>query len=415
MEQIRTLLRLISELTSSASRTQVAGDVARHCGSEDMVIFILDPEIQVFIPALGFPRTLAKATEWQHFVSEAAQRGQVEAMLPHPSSGQNHQCTGLSSRPDAVVVFIGGTLDLQLSACVLDILPSLAVSFQAEQSLLHAQATSSLEKKATQQLRALALSLDQARRRAHDEVIERHKAEKALSRKAIELERSNQELQHFSATVSHDLQEPLRMVSIYLSLLELRYAPTLDEKAREYIGNASVGAHRMSRLIRALLDYAQVGTDDRSFAEVPFEAAVREAMHSLAQRIAETNARIHVGDLPVVFGDHVLLVQLVQNLMSNGMKFKRADVIPEITIAAIDDGKQWKIALSDNGIGISDADRERIFGVFQRLHTRDVYEGCGIGLATCKRIIGRHGGKLWVDSVVGSGSTFFFTVPKSSA
>ncbi|MBA3709262.1 MAG: hypothetical protein H0W83_10640 [Planctomycetes bacterium] len=415
MERIRTLLRLISELTSTSARSKVAGDLARHCGADDLVIFVLDPVVDVFIPAFGFPRTLPDAIEWQRFVSETSRRGQHEATLPYPVSGQEHRSVGFSSRPDSVLVFVGGAPDPELTACVLDILPTLRVTFQAEQSVLSANATTSLARNATQQLRAQALSLDQARRSAHEEVIERHKAEEALSRKALELERSNKDLQHFSATVSHDLQEPLRMVSSYLALIERRYAQKLDDKAREYIGHATSGAHRMSQLIRSLLDYAQVGTDDRSFVMVPLETVVIEAMDNLSQRISETGAHIHFDDLPSVHGDHVLLVQLFQNLVSNGIKFMRPGVVPEVRVTAVDDGGHWKIAVSDNGIGISVADRERIFGVFQRLHTRDAYEGCGIGLATCKRIIERHGGEVWVESAVGSGSTFFFTLAKSPA
>ncbi len=379
------------------------------------MIFVLDPDVNVFIPALGFPRTLPDAIEWHRFVSEVSRRGQHQETLPYPASGLMHRCVGFSSRPDSVLVFVGGAPDTELTACLLDILPMLRVSFQAEQSVLIANATTSLARNASQQLRAQTLTLEQARRTAHEELVERHKAEEALSRKALELERSNKDLNHFSATVSHDLQEPLRMVTSYLALLERRYAQKLDEKAREYIEHATSGALRMSQLIRSLLDYAQVGTDDRSFVMVPLETVVIEAIDNLSERISETGALIHFDDLPSVHGDHILLVQLFQNLLSNGIKFTRSGVVPEVRVTAVEDEGHWKIAISDNGIGISAADRERIFGVFQRLHTRDAYEGCGIGLATCKRIIERHGGRLWVESVVGSGSTFCFTVPKSPA
>ena len=413
MNRFRSALSLVALLGAEGDRTERSRALAKVLGAEDLLIFITDPEVGALIPAKGFLRTLPEASAWKSFLTETVREGHRQAILPFPTTETETSCIGRSADGQTVIVLMGGDVDRDLLDDLVALLPLLSVVFKAEQTVLNAKATTSLARSAARQLRDQAASLEQARRMAHDEVIERRRAEDALQAKALELERSNRDLQQFGAIVSHDLQEPLRMVSSYLSLIERRCSDRLDEKAKEYLTYATSGAERMSRLIKALLSYAQVGVESRIFGMVPLEAAVQEAIINLTQRVAETKAEIQVADLPSIRGDHVLLVQLFQNLISNALKFKGVNP-PVICITSDTNGSTWKISVSDNGIGVSQENRERIFGVFQRLHGQDQYEGNGIGLATCRRIVDRHGGRIWVDSELGAGSTFRFTLPKAS-
>ena len=196
------------------------------------------------------------------------------------------------------------------------------------------------------------------------------------------------------------------MVMSFLGLLERQSAPQLNERAKVYIDQAASSARRMSKLIRALLDYAQVGDGGRPFTTVPLEQVLKEAIANLSQRVAETQATVHVDDLPTVVGDQILLVQLFQNLIGNALKFSRNGVAPVVRVTATLHPAEVQIAIKDNGIGIAVAHQELIFGVFHRLHTHAAFEGNGIGLATCRRIVERHQGRVWVDSELGVGSTF---------
>ncbi len=411
MNRFRSALSLVVRLGTEKDRAASARALAQFLGAEDLVIFIEDPEIGVLLPARGFLRTLPHAQAWKLFLAETVRVGHHRADLPFLTDDNKISCMGRTADGKAVIVMIGGNADHELFEDLFALLPLLSVTFRAEQATLNANATTSLARNAARQLRDQAASLELARRMAQEELIERRRAEDELQAKAIELERSNRDLQQFGAVVSHDLQEPLRMVTSYLSLIERRYFDRLDEKAKEYITYAMSGAERMARLIRAVLSFAQVGADHLSFSMVPLEAAAQEAISNLTQRIAETKAQIHLGELPSIRGNHILLVQLFQNLISNAIKFHGVDD-PVVHLGSTLNGSSWDVSISDNGIGISRENRERIFGVFQRLHGQDQYEGNGIGLATCRRIIERHGGKIWVDSEVGAGSTFHFTLAK---
>lgn len=234
--------------------------------------------------------------------------------------------------------------------------------------------------------------------------------EAIVAERTANLTRSNQDLQQFAYVASHDLQEPLRMIASYLQLLERRYASNLDDQAREFIAFAVDGANRMKQLILDLLQYSRV--DSRSGTPVAVESAmaVKEARQSLAAAIKETNAEIIAEDLPSITGDPVQIRQLFQNLIGNAIKF-RAGQPPRIIIRADRQGDNWRFSVTDNGIGIEPRYAERIFEVFQRLHTREQYAGTGIGLAICKKIVERHGGRIWVEPAPDSGSSFVFTVP----
>lgn len=242
------------------------------------------------------------------------------------------------------------------------------------------------------------------------DITELKQAEKDLRDKSEELARSNAELEQFAYVASHDLQEPLRMVSSYVQLLARRYKNKLDQDANDFIDYAYDGATRMQNLINDLLAYSRVGTRARESAPVNMEDALSTALDNLKITITESAATIERGPLPVVEGDEGQLVQVFQNLVGNAIKF-HGDAPPLVAVTATGDGEEWTISVRDNGIGIEPQYFKRLFNIFQRLHGRDKYPGTGIGLAICKRIVERHGGRIWVESQPGAGSTFRFTVP----
>jgi signal transduction histidine kinase/DNA-binding LacI/PurR family transcriptional regulator len=244
---------------------------------------------------------------------------------------------------------------------------------------------------------------------------ERKQAEEALARQAQELARSNVDLQHFAYVASHDLQEPLRMVKSYLQLLERRYKGQLDEDADEFIAFAVDGAERMRILIDDLLQYSRVTTHGKPFAPTDCTAALDHALSNLKVAVEESGAVVTHGGLPTVLADDVQLPQLFQNLIGNAIKFRKSDTPPQVHVGVEHKAGEWLFSVQDNGIGIDPKHFERIFLIFQRLHSREEYEGTGIGLAVCKRIVERHGGRIWVESEPGKGSTFSFTIPDRGA
>jgi len=242
------------------------------------------------------------------------------------------------------------------------------------------------------------------------ELDERRRAEQQLARYAGELARSNAELEQFANVASHDLQEPLRMVSSFTQLLGKRYRGKLDQDADEFIGYAVDGATRMQRLINDLLAYSRVGTRGKPFKRADCEVIFREARDNLMKAIEESGAVVTHDPLPMVLGDEVQLIQLFQNLVANAIKFRSQESL-QIQVSAERRGPEWVFAIKDNGIGIAPEQQERIFSIFQRLHHRSEYPGTGIGLALCKKIVERHGGRIWVESQPGEGSTFYFSIP----
>ena len=225
-----------------------------------------------------------------------------------------------------------------------------------------------------------------------------------------ELQRSNAELQQFAYVASHDLQEPLRMITSYLDLLQRRYEPELDGQAHQFIHFAVDGAQRMRGLILALLDYSRVETRAINHQPADLNKVVAVAAGHLREATRESGAEITIDHLPIVDGDEAQLVQLFQNLLANAIKF-RGDRAPQIHISASADDDRWVISHRDNGIGIDPRYQARIFEIFQRLHTRDEYPGTGIGLAICKKIVEVHDGEIWVESRLGEGTEFLFRLP----
>ncbi len=263
------------------------------------------------------------------------------------------------------------------------------------------------------------------------EIAERRKAEQGLRTLAATLEhqvdlrtrdlkRSNDELERFAYVASHDLQEPLRMVSSFTQLLGQRYQGKLDDKADMYIRYASEGALRMKAMLDDLLQVSRVGTRGRALETVSMQTVVEQALQNLAMSVRESGGTVEFGPLPSIMGDGTQLVQLLQNLIGNALKFHGPDA-PRVQVTASEFGGPaqedgpgkgwWHFEVQDNGIGIAPEYHERIFQIFQRLHSREEYDGSGIGLALCHKIIDRHGGTIWIASAEGKGTTFHFTLP----
>jgi light-regulated signal transduction histidine kinase (bacteriophytochrome) len=230
----------------------------------------------------------------------------------------------------------------------------------------------------------------------------------------IEVERSNAELEQFAYVASHDLQEPLRVVASYVKLLDRRYKDKLDSDAHEFIDYAVEGSTRMQQMINDLLVFSRVGTKGKPFEPTDLGSIFNRVSANLSVSISENNASITHDPLPVVFADDLQMTQLFQNLIGNAIKFRSIDRAPMIHISVKKLEESWEFSVIDNGIGIDPEYFNRIFIIFNRLHTKDEYPGSGIGLAICKKIVERHGGRIWVESRPDEGSTFHFTIPLRS-
>jgi signal transduction histidine kinase len=225
-----------------------------------------------------------------------------------------------------------------------------------------------------------------------------------------ELARSNAELEQFACAASHDLQEPLRMITSYAGLLGREYEDKLDERARMYLDYVRNGAVRMKQMVDCLLYYARIGHHGRPFERVDMDAVLAEVLGNMKLTLEETGAQVTSGDLPEVMGDRIELTRVFQNLLSNALKFRKSDHPPIVHFSVERAGGEWRFEVADNGIGIDPRHAERIFAVFQRLHPIDRYQGTGIGLSECKKIVERHGGRIWVESRPNEGSSFYFTL-----
>ncbi len=243
------------------------------------------------------------------------------------------------------------------------------------------------------------------------DITERKKAEELLQEKVVELQRSNEDLQQFAYVCSHDLQEPLRVISNFTQLLAKRYTgKVLDDDAHEFIDFTLDATKRMHQLINDLLLYSRVETKGKTFEEIDSRRIVDIALSNLSVAIQEADAEVIYTDLPKIKGDSSQLVQLFQNLLGNAIKF-RSNKKPLIEIKVVPSADMWQFTVKDNGLGFDMKYAERIFVIFQRLHERESYSGSGIGLAVCKKIVERHNGRLWADSSPGQGTSFHFTLP----
>jgi light-regulated signal transduction histidine kinase (bacteriophytochrome) len=259
-------------------------------------------------------------------------------------------------------------------------------------------------------VRERTAELEERNAQLQQEIHERRRAEKLLAEQARELARSNADLEQFASVASHDLQEPLRMVASYTQLLGKRYRNRLDGDADEFMGFIVDGALRMQRLINDLLTFSRVGSRGKGFQPVDLATSVAQVRINLRAAIDESGARISTGTLPVVNADATQMEQLLQNLIGNAIKFRKGPA-PRVHIDARREDAAWRIEVQDDGIGIDARYAERIFVIFQRLHTAAEYPGTGIGLAICKKIVERHGGQIGVQSTPGEGTSFSFTLP----
>ncbi len=267
-----------------------------------------------------------------------------------------------------------------------------------------------VEQSGPQELRSLGADVNRMRERILQELAVVRQAHGELDERSQDLERSNAELEQFAYVASHDLQEPLRKVASFCQLLERRYKGQLDERADQYIAFAVDGAKRMQILINDLLAFSRVGRIVRESVTVSCAAVLEQAIANLSDRIEFTGATISHGDLPTVSAEVPLLTAVFQNLISNGLKF-HGDQPPKIRVDARRAGEFWEFSVTDNGIGIDPEYAERIFVIFQRLHNKADYPGTGIGLAMCRKIVEYHGGTIWLDTEVETGSRFCFTLP----
>ena len=280
--------------------------------------------------------------------------------------------------------------------------------FQTEAELAkHRDHLEELVKQRTSELSA-------ANERLHSEIAERQRAQEALQQTTEDLRRSNRDLEQFAYVASHDLQEPLRAVGGYVKLIQRRFPENVDPKAKEFIAGAAEGATRMERLITDLLAFSRVGTRGGDFVSADFGALLDDALQNLQFTIKSANVQITRDPLPTLVADPTQIMQVFQNLIGNAIKF-RGEHPPRIHIGARQEAQQWVFSVRDNGIGIEPQYFERIFHIFQRLHTRKAYPGTGIGLAICKKIVERHGGAIWLESQLDQGTTFFFSLPAGPA
>jgi signal transduction histidine kinase len=252
--------------------------------------------------------------------------------------------------------------------------------------------------------------IDAMRERIVAELAAVQDAHAQLEEQALELRRSNAELEQFAYVASHDLQEPLRKIASFCQALQTRYHGQLDERADQYIDFAVDGAKRMQILINDLLAFSRVGRGGRQDELVELQEVLAAAQSTLAETIQRSGGRVDAGELPAVRGDRAQLTSLFQNLISNAIKFRDTEP-PVVRIAALRQSQAWQLSVADNGIGIEDEYAERIFLIFQRLHTREAYEGSGIGLALCRKIVEYHGGHIWLDTNYSGGARFRFTLP----
>ncbi|MFH9472144.1 CHASE3 domain-containing protein [Streptomyces clavifer] len=261
-------------------------------------------------------------------------------------------------------------------------------------------------------VRAVAAAVEDMRRRLVAELAESQERETLLAEQTGELRRSNSELEQFAYVASHDLQEPLRKVASFCQLLEKRYGTELDARGKQYIDFAVDGAKRMQVLINDLLTFSRVGRVHESWKPVDLDCSLDRALANLALIVEESGTTVVRADpLPELLGDATSLAMVWQNLIGNAVKFRRPDVPCRITVGCVREGEEWHLTVADNGIGIAPEFADKVFVIFQRLHARDEYEGTGIGLALCRKIIEFHGGRIWLDPGPAEGTLIHFTLP----
>ncbi|MEP6509681.1 MAG: ATP-binding protein [Gemmatimonadales bacterium] len=417
------ILQLMTALArDSEMRRRASFELARHLEADDLLVLTFEKVHSTYLPPCGFPQTLYQSRRWRAFTQETTANSFATARLVYPTADQERTARGWAASDGGILVLFDGAPNEAQVPEVLCLLPLLTPTFEKEHRIITSAANARLSAQAAQQARELAESLDSVRRQLQATVIlreqdiaERERVEKELERSNTELQRVNDDLNQFTFAATHDVREPLRMMTIYVQLLQKELAGKLSETATECIQNVAIGGERISRLIDGLLQFTRLG-GMAEIKPVPVDAtlAVREAVGDLQMSVTENHAKLTVHELPIVMADPLHLRQVFQNLIANSMKYRHSELDPEIQISAKQDGDFWQFCVQDNGIGVASQHHDQIFLPFKRLHGSDI-AGAGIGLATCKRVIERYGGRIWIESEENRGAIFYFSLPAEKA
>lgn len=421
--QAHAELKALAALLDPLGRRAAADALAQQVGAEALLVFLWDEQVNAFVPAPGFKSTNAGGKVWREFFTRCEGGAFVRDELPFERHGKPVPVTALCDR-GSIFAFIGHPSEDALSPLQTAI-PLLGQLFHHEKNELEWAARARLANESALKAQQLSDALGAARAALEQALressaISREHAEQAAALRESEaqlrvlmkkLESSNRELQQFAYVAAHDLQEPLRTISSFCGLLEKRNAAQLDESGKTYLDFILKSSARALQLIQDLLALSRIGNSEMELHPVELQAAVDAACAALSASISEAGASVQTMPLPRVHGDLSQLSQLFGNLIGNAIKFRR-EAPPLIQISASEQPKAWKISVTDNGIGIRPEYYQRVFTIFQRLHTQNAYPGTGIGLAICKKIVERHGGDIGIQSEPNEGSTFFFTLPK---
>jgi len=346
----------------------------------------------------------------------------MEAIRTTVSQMQNHERRKLeqrrieadAGRSNATVILVSGSFVVILLAVSAFIVVHRHLAYQVAMEKRLTAANEELEQRVQHRTEALRATNESLR----DEIAERTRLEEQARQFAVELQRSNKELEQFAFVASHDLQEPLRKIQAFSDRIKTRCADSLDAQGQDYLQRIVTATDRMRRLIEDLLAFSRVSTKGQAFAPVDLNQVLGDVVSDLEARLMQSGGRIDVGPLPTVFADGLQMAQLFQNLLANGLKFHRPDIPPVVRVSArrlpasdLNKDGGFEISVVDNGIGFENTYAERIFQLFQRLHGRSEYEGTGMGLAICRKIVERHGGTISAHSEPGQGATFILTLP----
>lgn len=403
MSSREEILELLARLTRPAERADAISLLTRVLGCEETLILIRDPNAGELIPAPGFPQTLPNARAWRDALERGPVPGTWRAEVCSPIHRRAMEAMIVRPDEDCALALLGGAPDRAVLPQIDGVLRIAAAALRNEHIAAVKEAELRAALKATADVAQLALALDQARGELRSTV-------DALVERTTELTQFNSDLQRLSYVISHDLQEPLRMISTFGQLLRRKYDGELDADAHEYLAYMIDGAKRMKALIEDVLAYSRVGDpENRPFGRVGMADALKTALVNLQLPIGETSAVITSSDLPVVRGDEIQMVRLFQNLIGNAIKY-RSDEPPRIHVSAARTDGEWVFCVEDNGIGVESPYVEHVFGMFKRLHGSDI-PGTGMGLAICRRIVERHGGRIWIEPPRERGTKVCFTMP----
>jgi signal transduction histidine kinase len=412
------ILDLLAVLArDSEMRRGAACDLARHLAADDLLVLTFEKEHSTYLPPCGFPQTLYQSRRWRVFTHETTENSFATARLCYPTADQERTARGWAASDGSILVLFDGTPHEAQVPEVLCLLPLLTPTFEKERLIISSAAKATLSAQAAHQSRELAESLDSVRRQLQatailreQDIAERERVEKELERSNTNLQRVNDDLNQFTFAATHDIREPLRMMTIYVQLLQKELEGRLSETALEYIENVVNGGQRISRLIDGLQFTRLGGMAEIKPVPVDAEMAVREALGDLQIAVAENHAKLTTNELPIAMAEPLHLRQVFQNLIGNSIKYRRPDIDPDIQISAKKDGDFWQFCVRDNGIGIAAEHHDQVFLPFKRLHGSDI-AGAGIGLATCKRLIERYGWRIWIESEENRGAVFYFSLP----